>query len=73
MAASHMNPEEAVQVYRDLGSSGVFIPSHWGTFRLTFEDPLEPPIRARGAWSASGLPEDRLMIPRHGETLSIRK
>ena len=28
MAASHVNPEEAVQVYRDLGEAGVFVPMH---------------------------------------------
>jgi N-acyl-phosphatidylethanolamine-hydrolysing phospholipase D len=72
MKVSHMNPEEAVQAYVDLGSAGDFIPTHWGTFRLTFEDPLEPPERTRAAWTEAGLDPDRLRIPRHGETLLIR-
>ena len=72
MSASHMNPEEAVQVYEDLGARGAFVPSHWGTFRLTFEDPLEPPERLRAAWSAHGLEEGRLCIPRHGGTVTLR-
>jgi len=73
MSAAHMNPEEAVQVYRDLGSTGAFIPTHWGTFRLTFEPPLEPPERTRSAWGAAGLDEQDLRVPRHGETIVISR
>ena len=73
MKFSHMNPEEAVQSFIDLGSNGDFIPTHWGTFRLTFEDPLEPPERTRAAWTEAGLDEARLRIPRHGETLLVRR
>jgi len=71
MKASDMNPEEAVQAYVDLGASGAFIPSHWGTFRLTFEDPLEPPERLREAWLARGLEAGRLHVPRHGGTVRL--
>jgi N-acyl-phosphatidylethanolamine-hydrolysing phospholipase D len=68
MKPVHMNPEEAVQTYRDLGGQGVMMGMHWGTWRLTDEDPLEPPLRTRAAWSAAGLPAERLWVPRHGET-----
>lgn len=71
MRPAHMNPEEAVQTYRDLGGSGAFVPMHWGTFRLTDEDPLEPPERLRAAWSDASLPADRLALLRHGETLVL--
>jgi N-acyl-phosphatidylethanolamine-hydrolysing phospholipase D len=73
MRTSHMNPEEAAQVYADLGGRGDFIPMHWGTFRLTDEDPLEPPVRTRAAWAAAGLPPERLAILRHGETRIVPK
>ena len=46
MAAVHMNPEEAVQTYQQLG---------------------------RAAWAAARLPEERLWIPRHGETRVLRR
>jgi N-acyl-phosphatidylethanolamine-hydrolysing phospholipase D len=72
MAPAHMNPEEAVRAYRDLGSRGAFVPMHWGTFRLTDEDPLEPPVRLRAAWADDALPPDDLHVLRHGETLVIR-
>jgi N-acyl-phosphatidylethanolamine-hydrolysing phospholipase D len=73
MGASHMNPEEAVTAYEDLGRSGAFLPSHWGTFRLTFEDPLEPPVRVRADWEARGLDARTLYVPRHGETVVLRR
>jgi len=73
MHAAHMNPEEAVQAWVDLGARGVFIPMHWGTFRLTDEPPLEPPARLRTAWSDRRLPPGALRILRHGETIRLGK
>ncbi len=69
MAPWHVSPEEAVQAYLDAGGRGAFVGIHWGTWRLTFEAPLEPPGRARAAWVAAGLPSRDLYIPRHGETI----
>jgi N-acyl-phosphatidylethanolamine-hydrolysing phospholipase D len=73
MGSSHANPEEAVQMYEDLGAGGAFLPNHWGTFRLTFEDPLEPPERLRAAWASRELPPALLHVPRHGETVTLRR
>jgi N-acyl-phosphatidylethanolamine-hydrolysing phospholipase D len=47
------------------------VPMHWGTFRLTDEDMLEPPQRAREAWHAAGLPASALRLLQHGETLVL--
>lgn len=71
MAAAHMNPEEAAQAYADLGGRGACVGMHWGTFRLSDEDPLEPPVRMRAAWSALGLPASDLHLPPHGKTLRL--
>lgn len=71
MAAGHVNPEEAVRLYIDAGGRGAFVGMHWGTWRLTFEDPLEPPVRTRAAWAAAGLPPADLHLPRHGETIRL--
>jgi N-acyl-phosphatidylethanolamine-hydrolysing phospholipase D len=71
MRAAHMNPEEAVQTYIDLGSQGRFCGMHWGTFRLTDEPPLEPPQRARAAWDAANLPPQDFSASRHGETIIL--
>jgi N-acyl-phosphatidylethanolamine-hydrolysing phospholipase D len=68
MGPVHMNPEDAVQAYRDVGQAPALVPIHWGTFKLTDEPMDEPPRRTREAWAAAGLPEDRLWLLRHGET-----
>jgi N-acyl-phosphatidylethanolamine-hydrolysing phospholipase D len=83
MHASHMNPEEAAEAFRDLGAAAApvestgalpkFLAMHWGTFRLTDEDPLEPAERIRRAWTARGLPERALHVPAIGETITISR
>ena len=73
MAPAHLDPEEAVRAWRDLGGRGAFVPMHWGTFRLTDEDPLEPPVRLRAGWVAEGLAPGDLHVLRHGETLVLRE
>jgi N-acyl-phosphatidylethanolamine-hydrolysing phospholipase D len=73
MKPAHMNPEEAVQAWIDLGRSGRLVPMHWGTFRLTDEPVLEPPVRLRRAWQAAGCQADDLSILRHGETLILTR
>lgn len=68
MKPAHMNPEEAVRAWTELGAGGLFVAMHYATFRLTDESPLEPPVRAEAAWRAAGLPPAQLWIPHHGET-----
>ena len=70
MRPVHMDPEEAVQAARDLGSP-CFVPMHWGTFLLTDEPLGEPPERARAAWRAAGLPDDRFWQLAFGETRTL--
>lgn len=72
MRPVHMNPEDAVQAYRDLGKARALVPIHWGTFKLTDEPMDEPVRRTREAWAAAGLPEERLWLLRHGETRLLR-
>jgi L-ascorbate metabolism protein UlaG (beta-lactamase superfamily) len=38
----HMGPDDAVRVFRDLGSNWL-VPMHFGTFKLSFEEMDEPP------------------------------
>jgi L-ascorbate metabolism protein UlaG (beta-lactamase superfamily) len=37
-----MGPDEAVKAFQDLGAKW-FVPMHFGTFKLSFEDLEEPP------------------------------
>ena len=74
MQPVHMNPEEAVRAFRDLGGGAhgsVMIPMHWGTFKLTDEAMDEPPFRARAAWEAAGLEPERFWVLAHGETRAL--
>lgn len=68
MRPHHMNPADAVEAYLDLGGAGLMGTMHWGTFRLTDEDPLEPPRKIREAWQDKGLEPKLLWVPAHGET-----
>jgi N-acyl-phosphatidylethanolamine-hydrolysing phospholipase D len=76
MRPVHMNPEDAVQAFRDLragrpsvaGRRSVMVPMHWGTFRLTDEPMDEPPRRVARAWNDAGLAPEDLWILSHGET-----
>jgi L-ascorbate metabolism protein UlaG (beta-lactamase superfamily) len=67
MSSMHMNPEEALQAFVDLGAS-TLVAMHWGTFKLTDEHPAEPPERIRQWWRQRGLDEDRLWVLDIGET-----
>jgi N-acyl-phosphatidylethanolamine-hydrolysing phospholipase D len=66
----HMNPEEAVDAFRVLRAR-TMVPIHWGTFKLTDEAMDEPPLRARAAWTAAGLPPGAYRQLAHGETLVL--
>jgi len=74
MRRVHMNPEDALEAYRDLRGPYADVPApallaiHWGTFRLTDEPADEPPERMRRVWRAAGLSEESLWTLKHGET-----
>jgi len=70
MAASHVNPEEAVQIHLDLAARRS-VAMHWGTFVLTDEPLDEPPHRLRRALHAQGLSEEDFVVFQHGETRRI--
>ena len=69
MERQHMNPEQAVQAFLDLGARKL-VAMHWGTFKLTDEPLDEPPQRLRAEWTRRGLPADALRIPAIGETIA---
>ena len=51
---SHMGPDEAIKVFRDLRAKWL-VPMHYGSFRLSFEDMDEPPRWLQELAHAHGL------------------
>ena len=48
-----MGPDEALKVFQDIHAK-YFVPMHFGTFRLSFEDMEEPPRWLRELAEAAG-------------------
>ena len=70
MQAAHATPEEAVEIARSVGAAKA-IGMHWGTIRLTPEDPFEAPVRFRQAAIDQGFGEANAWILKIGETRSL--
>jgi N-acyl-phosphatidylethanolamine-hydrolysing phospholipase D len=66
MRANHVEPDESVQIHRDLGAR-YSVGIHWGTFRLTDERLDEPPQRLASALASAGIPPERFFLMQHGE------
>jgi L-ascorbate metabolism protein UlaG (beta-lactamase superfamily) len=62
MAASHVNPEDAIKIMLDLESEYSF-GMHWGTFTLTDEDTIEPKIRLNEALKKANLNNFKTIVP----------
>jgi N-acyl-phosphatidylethanolamine-hydrolysing phospholipase D len=66
MKAAHMNPEEAVQTFVDLGAEYA-VAIHWGTFKLTTELMDEPTVRLRQSLTKNDIALHRFRSLQHGE------
>jgi N-acyl-phosphatidylethanolamine-hydrolysing phospholipase D len=71
MGPQHIDPAQAVQVFKDVGAQQA-IGIHWGTFELTDEPLDEPPRQLAEATRAAGLKEGAFTVLRHGQTLQLR-
>ena len=71
MKSSHATPEEAVGIVTAVGA-GRAIGMHWGTVKLTPEDPFEAAPRFKAAAKNSGYGEDNAWIMKIGETRDLR-
>ena len=66
----HTNPEEALQVARDLKSKKV-IGMHWGTIVLSLEPIMEPPVRFRNGAEKYGFKKSDTIIFKVGEVKKL--
>ena len=64
---NHLNPEEAVRLFDDLGAR-LLVPMHWGTFDLNREPFREPPRRLLAEARRRGLAE-HIAILSPGQTI----
>jgi N-acyl-phosphatidylethanolamine-hydrolysing phospholipase D len=64
---NHVDPEEAMQLFDDLGAR-VFVPMHWGTFALNREPFREPPARLLAEALRRG-EEERIALLTQGESI----
>jgi len=67
----HANPEEALNIGKDLKSKKVF-GMHWGTVVLSLEDPFEPPARFKNATNMYGYHKDDAIIFKIGEVKKLK-
>jgi L-ascorbate metabolism protein UlaG (beta-lactamase superfamily) len=71
MSPQHLNPEEALRAFQDLGAA-TFVAMHWGTFKLADEPLDEPPRRLEAERARLGLPAERVRVLAVGETIEVR-
>ncbi|HSN92255.1 MAG TPA: MBL fold metallo-hydrolase [Anaeromyxobacteraceae bacterium] len=72
MERQHMNPEQAVQAFEDLGAR-TLVAMHWGTFKLSDEPLDEPPRRLEQERARRQIAPERVRVPAVGETLSVSR
>ena len=68
----HTTPEEALNVAQDLKSKKV-LGMHWGTFVLSLEPIMEPPVRFKDSAEKYGFNKEDAIIFKIGEVSSLDK
>lgn len=63
MAAQHCDPEEAIQIFDDIGAKAA-VGMHWGTFKLTDEQRDDPERRLAAALIVRGIDPRRFVALR---------
>ena len=68
----HTSPEEALNVAQDLKSKKV-LGTHWGTFVLSLEPIMEPPVRFKDNAENYGFNKEDAIVFKIGEINSLKK
>ncbi len=71
MKPVHMDPVEAVQAYLDL-KANIFVPVHWGTFKLADEAMDEPPKILKQQVRKLQLNSENFWLLKHGEARELQ-
>jgi L-ascorbate metabolism protein UlaG (beta-lactamase superfamily) len=67
----HTTPEDALQIAKDLNSKKV-LGTHWGTFVLSLEPIMEPPVRFKDNAENYGFKKEDAILFKIGETNSLK-
>jgi L-ascorbate metabolism protein UlaG (beta-lactamase superfamily) len=70
MHDSHVDPDEAVQIFETLAPTRA-LGVHWGTFQLTFEAIDDPPRRLAAALDRRHIARDRFLAPDAGQSFRV--
>jgi len=70
MRVQHMNPEDAVNAFKDLGAR-LLCAMHWGTFKLTDEPLDEPPQLLEKFRQRENIPADKIWVAAIGESRAL--
>jgi len=70
MRVQHMNPEDAVKAFKDLGAR-LLGAMHWGTFKLTDEPLDEPPRLLEEIRRREGVAADQVWVAAIGESRAL--
>ena len=67
----HTTPEEALNIAQDLKSKKV-LGTHWGTFVLSLEPIMEPPIRFKKSAETYGFKKEDALIFKIGQISPLK-
>ena len=67
MKHQHVEPRESVRIHQDI-LSRFSVGVHWGTFALSQEYCLEPPLKLKQALEEMGVASTAFVTMQHGET-----
>ncbi|NHM31361.1 MBL fold metallo-hydrolase [Neobacillus terrae] len=68
MRVSHISPEDSVTAFKELNAK-VFVPMHYGAYRLADDTGPEALERLNQAWGKEQLPKEKLKVLNIGETV----
>ncbi|WP_299690297.1 MBL fold metallo-hydrolase [Hydrocarboniphaga sp.] len=71
MQGQHIDPQQAVQLHRELGARHS-LAIHWGSFELADDALDEPPQQLQAALAAAGLNQRDFWLLRQGESRAIQ-
>ncbi|KAH8797310.1 beta-lactamase superfamily domain-containing protein [Flagelloscypha sp. PMI_526] len=74
MSSAHVSPPQSVHIFKDIQARNA-LAMHWGTWKMTMEEVMEPPELLKESLQTNGIPEEKFTICQIGETraFEVRK